>query len=274
MLGTKSPIFIVGCTNSGTKCLFLPLREHQDVGGMDKELHWLGVQPNLDGRLNRLFALFPCFNTNHAHKESILKAYGGGPMGKEEVESLIGWFRKHRKKHWKNGSRLLTKDPKLSLRLTWIKLLWPDAIIMGMVRNPWSVVEGIIRRQPLMGDVALNLDVPTATAQWINVNTVLWMESKEIDSFMWIRYEDLIKGKTYPDEKDAKRIWSQILKHCELDKEGLTIPNASKFSEFTGERDGESHKNLSAWEIEFISTATEGLRKKLGYENCNTKILK
>lgn len=267
MLGTERPVFIVGCTNSGTKCLFKPLMEHREIGGLDRELHWLGIQPNIDGRLNRLFALFPCFETNFAHVDVPARAYGGGPYEFQNVEKTIADFAKMAPEMWKEGNRLLFKDPKLSLRLTWIKKLWPDAIIMAMVRNPWSVVEGLLRRLPLMGDVPLNLDVPTATAQWINVNTVMLVDRKKIprEDFMWVRYEDLIKAKQFPTEVDEKNLWSKILAHCQLKGEGFTMPNESDFSEYKGENDTASWGKLNSWEKDFISTATGGLLEEFGY---------
>jgi len=267
MLGTEKPIFIVGCSNSGTKCIFKPLMEHRDVGGLNRELHWLGIQPNLDGRINRLFALYPCFESNFAHAEVRPMAHGSGPLDWQDVEGLIKNFSIIKPGMWKKGKRLVFKDPKLSLRLTWIKRLWPDAIIIAMVRNPWSVVEGIIRRLPVLGDVAMNLDVPTATAQWINTNAVLLLDSQKVSDFMWVRYEDLIKAKTFPVESDKKQIWSKILRHCELEPDKFTIPNKSSFSEYKENRDLESWKKLSPWGRDFISIATRGLLDKLGYED-------
>jgi len=199
-------------------------------------------------------------------------AHGSGPLDWQDVEGLIKNFSIVKPEMWKKGKRLVFKDPKLSLRLTWIKRLWPDAIIIAMVRNPWSVVEGIIRRLPVLGDVQLNLDVPTATAQWINTNSVLLLDSRKISNFMWVRYEDLIKGKSFPVEIDKKQIWSKILRHCELEPDKFTIPNRSAFSEYKKNKDSASWKKLSPWARNFIGIATRGLLDKLGYEDYPRKV--
>jgi len=259
MLGTEKPIFIVGCTNSGTKCLFRPLLEHPDVGGFTNELHWYGIQPNLDGRLNRLFALFPCFNTNFAHEDMPVSTYGCGPLQRGGVEGIIKGMQQLVGEKWIEGKRLLFKDPKLALRLSWLKKLWPDCIIIAMIRNPWAVVEGIIRKLPVMGDVALNLDVPTAMAQWINVNTILQIDSRKIGDFHWVRYEDLIRAKKFPDGVESNCVWSRLLAHCHLQVKSFTIPNKSEYSRFEDGRSQQSYANLLPWEREFISTAGKKL---------------
>lgn len=266
MFGTKKPIFIVGCTNSGTKCLFKPLLEHPDVGGFTSEVHWYGIQPNLDGRINRLFALYPCFKTNFAHEDVVPTAYGGGPLQGEEIEFLLRGVKQQMPERWREGKRLVFKDPKLSLRITWLKKLWPDCIIVAMIRNPWSVVEGIIRKLPILGDVPLNLDVPTAMAQWMTVNTILRMDSQRVGDFHWVRYEDLIRGKKFPGNIEANRIWSSILAHCDLKTEGFTIPNESKYSHFEEGRDEESYGRLTAWEREYIARAGKKLIEDFDYK--------
>jgi len=259
MFGTEKPIFIVGCTNSGTKCLFKPLLEHPDVGGFTTELHWYGIQPNLDGRINRLFALYPCFNTNFAHQDMMGTAYGGGPMQREEIEFILGKVKKQMPDRWIEGKRLVFKEPKWALRVTWLKTLWPDCIIIAVIRNPWAVVEGIIRKLPALGDVALNLDVPTAMAQWITVNTVLQMDSKKVGDFHWLRYEDLMRSNKSPDSVESNCLWTRLLAHCHLEVKNFTIPNKSKYSIFEQDKSKTSYENLLPWQREYIATAGRAL---------------
>ncbi len=268
----KNPIFIVGCTNSGTKCLLHTLIEHPDAGGLKKELHFFGIQPNLDGRLNRLFALYPCFNTNFLHKDYKPRSYGVGPIDKGNVEGLIQDIFTCYPNSTKKGKRLLIKDPKLSLRLTWIKELWPDAHIIAIVRNPWAVIEGIVRKLPLMGDVPLRLDVPTATAQWINVNTILSLDSQGMTNFQFVKYEDMIKAKKFPNGLESNCFWSRLLGHLDLPSDGFTVPNSSKYSNFEQERNDYSFKNLSKWDRNFISMATESLIERFGYQDVRQKV--
>lgn len=249
----EKPIFITGCTNTGTKCLFFSLLEHPDLGGIRNELHWYGIQPNLEGRLNRLFALWPCFNTNYHNGSSLPASYGTGPLDKAGVEATIKSVFKCFPNKCKQGKRLLFKDPKLSLRTGWIKKLWPDATIIITIRNPWSVCEGIRRKLPLMGDVPLNLDIPTAAAQYNNVYHSLLIDTEGLDDVIFVKYEDLISASTFPDgDTFSNEFWLHILSHANLSR-NFTIPNASPFSNLEKGRDEYSLGNLSPWDIEFIS---------------------
>lgn len=255
----EKPIFIVGCTNTGTKCLFFSLMEHPDLGGIKNELHWYGLQPNLDGRLNRLFALWPCFNSNFHDGATMPRCYGTGPLDKGTVEHLLKSVFSSFPSKFKKGKRLLFKDPKLSLRTRWIKKLWPDAHIIVTVRNPWSVCEGIRRKLPLMGDVPLNLDIPTAAAQFNNVYHTILLDTEGMDDVTFVKYEDLISASEFPSGNTfSNEFWSHLLAHSGLSR-NFSIPNDSPFSTFEKGRDEYSLGNLTQWEINFISHACRPL---------------
>jgi len=265
MLGTKKPIFIVGCTNSGTKCLFFSLMEHEDLGGLKRELHFFGIQPNIDGRLNRLFALYPCFYSNFAHINYVPKSFSTGPMDKTHVEETISNAKKMFPDEYVEGNRLLFKDPKLSLRITWIKKLWPDAHIIAIVRNPWAVSEGIKRKISIMGDVPANMDIVTTAAQWNAVNSIILNDSKGIDNFQLIRYEDMIAAERYPGKLDQNCFWSRLLGHLKLKAKSFCIPNRSEFSYFKKDTNLNSINSLTKWEQDYITTSCKSLIDKFGY---------
>lgn len=261
------PIFIVGCTNSGTKCLFHSLMGHPDLAGPEKELHFYGIAGNYDGRINRLFSLFPNFNTNYLDESCTPRSFGTGPTFKPGMEHLLKHILTTEKVQWEQPikKRMLFKDPKLSLRIRWIKHLWPDSYIVAIIRNPWATIEGIIRRLPLMGDVPLNLDVPTATAQWHATNTIIELDSKSIDNFQIVRYEDMISATKFPGDASENCFWSRLLSHLNLSIDGFQIPNDSKYSHFKQDKNSNSLENLSAWDINYISQACKDLIIKYGY---------
>lgn len=262
----EKPIFIVGCTNSGTKCLFYSLLQHPDLGGFDKELHFYGIQPNIDGRVNRLFSLFPCFNTNYLDETLEPRSFSTGPTEEAQVKQLLTMLLERTDEgDLHDGDRLLIKEPKLSLRIRWLKKLFPDSHIIAIVRNPWAVAEGIVRKCSHMGDVPLNLDIPTAAAQWNITNTIIRMDSAGIDGFHLVRYEDMIRADKFPNGVESNCFWSRLLAHLELDPEGFTIPNGSKYSRFVTDNDQGSMSRLSPWDVRYISYACKDLIEHYGY---------
>lgn len=265
MFDQVKPIFIIGATNSGTKCLLYSLLQHRALGGLTRELHWYGFQPNHDGRINRLFALYPCFATNYADDTCRASAFGTGPLDPQDTrESIRHVLNTLHPPKIKPGSRLLIKDPKLSLRVKWLRKVWPDCHIIAITRNPWAVIEGIRRKLTVLGDVPLNLDIPTACAQYINTYTSVIVDSEGLDNFLWLRYEDMIQANKSTVHQPHP-FWSGLLSKLQLSHEGFTIPNKSEYSSFRKGNDTASLSRLTRWETSFITTATADLCRRFGY---------
>ena len=256
------PVFIVGCTNSGTKCLFYSLMEHQEFGGITKELHFTGIQPNVEGRLNRLFALYPCFGTNYANKIGF-NPHSYDYYSKEEIVRHFEILAQY-KPNFIEGNRWLVKDPKLSLRIRWLKEAFPDCLILSIVRNPWSVVEGIKRKLAVHGDFPMFMDTPTACAQWNITNNIILQDSIGNDDVKYIRYEDMIKAKTFPDKSTG--FWEEVLEFLQVKKGKFTIPNRARYSNFTQDKDNKSSSNLTQWDIDYISLASKSLIERFDYK--------
>ncbi len=273
----KRPIFIVGCTNSGTKCLFNSLMEHPELGGFKKELHFYGFGANLDGRINRLFSLWPCFKTNYLN-DTKATSFDNGPIDKEAVQRILSVLWEHPDEEVKEGQRLLIKEPKFSLRIKWLQKIFPDCYIIAIVRNPWSVIEGLKRRIQALGDVPLNLDTPTAAAQWNITNNVIQMDGAGGENFQWVKYEDMIQADAFPIKLKSNCFWSRLLHHAGLPIDSFTIPNESKYSNFEQGKDEESIKNLTTWDIDYINIACKHLIDKFNYpkpvrEKCPTEMV-
>ena len=264
----KKPIFIIGSTNSGTKCLFYSLVEHPELRGLKKELHFYGFQPNIDGRMNRLFSLFPNFNFNYLNETCEPRSFGVGPVDRGPVHKFLNSLMSSKSTAEDllgTGQRAVFKDPKLSLRIKWLKHIYPDCYIVAIIRNPWATIEGIVRRLHIYGDIQLNLDVPTATAQWHITNTIIDMESKDIDNFYMVRYEDMISASKFPDSVESNCFWSRLLSHLDLGVEGFQIPNKHKYTNFDVSKNSDSLKNLTPWQVNYISNACVVLNNKYGY---------
>lgn len=278
MLG-KSPIFVVGCTNSGTTVLHDVLRSHPEVDGIGIEPHYGGLAPNIAGRLNRLFALWPAFTDTYVNENSELASAAGFIFPDQVHDWFKCWYEFHQQKGRGSDTskRQLVKEPKFSLRVRWLKCIWPDCYIVAIVRNPWSVVEGIKRKLSQIGDLPLIVDTPTALAQWVNVNSCIMIDSKNISNFSLVRYEDMINADVFPNNgTDKNCFWMRLLSHLNLSADNFKIPNETPKSHFDNSRDAFSLSRLSKWDIDFITYTAAHLIKEFKYssfleEKCMTK---
>lgn len=252
------PIFIVACTNSGTKLLQSILKPHDEMTLFPVEPHYLGFGPNFVGRLNRNFALWPCFDGSRLTSRSELSLEKGDPSPKSFIQTLNHFFKSKFNIDPDippaSETRPLIKEPKFSLRIPWILECFPDAKIICLVRNPWSCAEGIRRRQPMLGDLPLYIDIPTCTAQWSVANTIMRLDFQK-DSCMFLKYEDMILKANDP------RLWTDISNFLGLQKPIVPPDKTCDPDKFFA-----SLKNLLPWEIDFISTFAADLIRFFKYE--------
>ncbi len=239
------PIFIISQSNSGSKCLFFTLLEHSQIGGFRKEIHNYGVCPQIPDIPPRLYALHPTFTK-----------YRDNLVGYKEDEIKDG-LTKHSKQDptFKNGERLIFKDPRLSIKIPTIRRLWPDAYIIHLIRNPYCVAEGIKRRD--------RVDIVSAISQWVVNHNIIELDSEGMKRFKVIRYEDMVLADEYPGGND---FWDDLLDFLELRKDGLKIPNETKFSQFVKTTNQGSINNLNSWEKKIITKIAFPSAVKYGYE--------
>jgi len=242
----EKPIFITGCSNSGTSVLFYSLLWNEELGGFLQEVNayckWI---PKNVGLPDRLFSLAPAFYEYYFKLNSLKEI-----EVKSELLNCLS-----NPNFVKKGKRLVFKDPRFSLRLKWLKKIFPDSYIIAIIRNPYAVIEGIMRR-----DKRININ--QAILQYIITNKVIEKEGKEIDKFKLIKYEDMIKADKFPPSK----FWDSLLDFLELDKNRFRIPTKTNWSKFDKTRNQTSIKRLSRWEKELITFATSDIMEKYGYE--------
>jgi hypothetical protein len=259
----ERPVFIVACTNSGTKLLQKIMSDHDDLNLFPVEAHYLGFAPNLHGRLNRMFALWPCFSSSFADTATNFYSPETGPLNRESFIAGIESYLKMKcdVDPAADPRRPLIKEPKFSLRIPWLLSMFPKATIVCLVRNPWAAIEGIRRRQPMIGDLPLRLDIPTCTAQWLITNTIMQMSSDDSRCF-FIRYEDII------DRGRDGIFWSNF-----SDKLGLSKPfqSVSRSIHLDRTKSTDSFKNLNDWEKLFIYLSCRSLIKIYNYDSIAKK---
>ena len=244
MMFDKS-IFIVGCCNSGTTILFNTLRnQHPQLGGFNREIHNFGVLPVKPGENPRLYALTPSFERLYADSGNKIEGVDGLVGRDETLQRLKDLSGTH--KDFDAGERLIFKDPRLALRVKWIRDVFPSSYIVHIVRNPFGVVEGIKRRTD--GESS----TPSAIAQWLIANALIELDSRGMDRFVTIRYEDMIQG--------GATFLSNLLNFLDLDDFDFDMTKFSKTA------NADSRARLPEWDKDLIDYMTKGARGHYGYE--------
>lgn len=186
----NKPIFIVGCTRSGTKLVsrliggqadnFL-ITEHREKfhipedksGVCEEHLWWNNFAFKLWGKDGNPIVRTPEYNESDiAQLKNIFLSLAG-------------------------DKRLIVKNPQNILRIKFLKKMFPDALYIFCVRNPWhSLQSRVIGGQPkyLIGSQK-NLELPD---DLLLKSVYSWQESIDIyqegkdDNWHVVRYEDMV----------------------------------------------------------------------------------
>lgn len=192
--------FIISCGRSGTTLLRKLLMERGDIhippetyDGIPQamKLYYQNRKKNWSTKVGQVLDFFqnasfyefweldmPCV------KRELLNL----PLEEQNFRSIIYQiYVQHRNQHSPEAVLLGDKTPYLILRLPWIKILYPNARIIHIVRDGHDVISSRMKNLNESFDVALN--------RW------KWSikESKKFkryyrESFMQVRYEDLVEA--------------------------------------------------------------------------------
>lgn len=208
----ENMIFVAGCSNSGTKTLFYNILNHPDVGGFTKELHNYGICPMIHKTQAFLFAVDGRYEKYYAESENCSQEVLGITT-KKEFEIMINQ-KAGKIKDWIDGERLIFKDPRLSLRIKWLRNVFETCYIIVIIRNPYCAIEGIMRR----GKATLN----KAIEQWKVTNDTIQRDVRNTKKLIVVRYEDMVSDKNFfkmlfkfldlPYKEFHKRIYPQYSK--------------------------------------------------------------
>lgn len=263
-LNFSSPIFIVGCTNTGTKVLQSAIAKTMPVNNFPIEPHYLGFAPNLEGRINRLFALHPCFKSTRLHPKTFPGSIESGPLSRELFTRHTNLYAERFAPQMFSDPfitcQTLFKEPKFILRIPWLLDLFPDAKIIITVRNPWSTVEGIQRRLHSFGDTPFKCCIPTCAAQYLTCYTYSSLDisqyppEKSQSTFFHVRYEDLCT--------DPNASLKSISEFLDLDFTSLSTFDASKFDKSLITS---SFNSLKKEDIQFIDAYTKQIQNVFAY---------
>lgn len=143
------PVFIIGPHRSGTTLLYRILSKHPDLGYFNQADRRLRDLP----RLARLVTQIKR-QDSPAEAQKIWDRFRTGDddiMGvAEATPEVIRWYREKvgTVLDLRQANRFVAKYPRLSLRLSWINAIFPDAVFIHMLRDWRAVVSStVIRRQ-------------------------------------------------------------------------------------------------------------------------------
>lgn len=260
-LNFSRPTFIVGCTNTGTKILQSFMAKVLPINNFPLEPHYLGFAPNLLGRLNRLFALHPCFVSSRLDPNTHPGSIESGPVSRDSFIQHISLYAQHKAKEMFDSPAplsypILFKEPKFILRIPWLLDIFPDCKIIITVRNPWSTIEGIRRRMHSFGDLPFACDIPTCASQYSICYTQAILDTRlyPLEKFFFCRFEDFC---TSPMDT-LNKIASFLGLPLNIIPEIYLKTIDSKLID-------DSFKRLSLHDIKFIDEYTHSLQKRFNY---------
>lgn len=171
-------VFVVGCYNSGTTLLAEVLGAHPMISALPTEGQFLTDQFAADHELG--------LSRMWMKREDLYRL----------TEADEGPDVKRLKKEW--GMRLdldkpilLEKSPPNIARTRWFQKHFENAHFVGIIRNGYAVAEGIRRKaRPAQVD---RWPLEDCARQWRHANLVLEQDAKELQRFMWVRYEDFAR---------------------------------------------------------------------------------
>jgi len=255
----KKPIFVIGCSNSGTTILWDAIKSHkgisgpsiegQDLSGMPKEMvHWLG---------NTTFRLWAHHIFSQGEEETPGSNLFYYVNEKNWTSELVSRIEEVYLCHIKPGTRLCDKSPAHTLRARFLQACFPDAYFIGIVRDPYASAEGIRRKRLYDLDrpkfKGLITTIGDAAEQWHNANRVIksYGELNLLERLLVVKYEDLVRN--------PETTLHKVFDFCQLEKQEFPIPSFDK------NRNYEQTDKLSIPELFEIKKIAKPMIKFWGY---------
>jgi Sulfotransferase family len=193
----QDPVFVAGCPRSGTTLLQALLASQSEMATFP-ETHFFGAARNLDLLNQDLYTLeeasaildqmetFGRLGIRHEVLSSISKIPVAGKLGQKILFELV--LNTLSLKNIRPDIRWIEKTPSNALCLERISSLYPDALFVGIVRDPFNAVHSILRHFPPGG---ANKCGQTAEFWAINQKKLLKFSEDNPNKIKIIKYEDL-----------------------------------------------------------------------------------
>lgn len=240
--------FIVACNNSGTSLLQSMLERSGEVSAMEHEGH----------RYTKVFV-----RANRKHYERVWSEYLDDLRmdANDSINCLPRLIH-----DWMGALRfplkniVIEKTTVNAVRTLWLQKAFPHSYFIGLVRNGYAVTEGIRRKG--------NKSVERGAKQWNIVNKIMLEDSKKLDNYLELRYEDLVSKPSETSDKvsqflgiDKRKIQKAMQKEYRFEtirgKEAQKIEDMNK----------ESIDRLEATDKEIIYKYASEMLDLMGYES-------
>lgn len=175
-------VFLVGCYNSGTTLLAELMSQHHQISALPTEGHFITDEfiKDYDVGLPRMWV----------NREELFYL----------TENDEGPNPDRIKKEWcmrldTSKPVLVEKSPPNTAKMRWLQKHFENTYFVGIIRNGYAVAEGITRK----GDpqhIREGWPIGMSAYQWIRSNEVLENDSKLLDRYIQITYEDLTEKPT------------------------------------------------------------------------------
>ncbi len=259
----REPIFVMGCSNSGTTILWNALKSHPAICGPPVEGQELDGMPlpmiHFMGKHTfRMWA-------HYLHEQPPKKGDGDDVPGSRLPYYFTekNWSIEHQQRiektyqpYLKPNARLCDKSPAHTLRARFIQRCFPDATFIGVVRNGYAVAEGIVRKRKFDPERpqfrGLYTEINDAAWQWRKANEVLLSYHNYLNRFTIVRYEDLVLN--------PKKTLHNLLDFCRLDKDTFQIPILNN------QKNREQISQLKNDEMKTITRIAEPMLRQIGYD--------
>ena len=175
--------FIVGCNNSGTSLLHKILENSNAVSTLPYEGQ-MYTHVLMRARKRGFARVW----TEYEEELSL----SASDYAKNAARLLHDWLRELPAPARKI---VVEKTPANVLRMTWLQNVFQKSCFIGVVRNGYAVSEGIRRKG--------EKDIVRAARHWNRVNSIMEEQSKDINDFLWMRYEELTENTDHEMERLA-----------------------------------------------------------------------
>ena len=147
---------------------------------------------------------------------------------------------------------VVEKTPSNALRMEWLENAFPRSCFIGLIRNGYAVCEGIRRKG--------GKDVSRAARHWNKANKTMLENSKFVNRFLEVRYEDLVDN-PFETMRTLLDFIGIDLQSLQLGATGGTRSDHRELRNFNAD----SISKLSAIDIELIEKNAEQMLTKFGY---------
>ncbi len=176
----KKWVFLVGCYNSGTTLLAEMLGRHPKISALPTEGHFITDQFIKDYEIG-----LPRMWVDREDLFIMDENSTGPDPGRIKKE----WAMRLEKRK----PVFLEKSPPNVSKMRWLDKHFENACFIGIIRNGYAVSEGITRKASPQHLVS-GWPIEKSAYQWKRSNEIMMQNSKRVEKFILITYEDLVEN--------------------------------------------------------------------------------